>query len=613
MLSLGLGLQAPPRPAAVEQQTDLVALFVGQSLMARGFTQFSGAGRDAFIAEAEGLGFTNVIAINGARDSAGVCFGTNSTASAVGSYLDDGDDGEGTIFVDYLVAGVEDAEVAWEDIDIVFLMIGNRDRLALTTANGGPFITEADHKAGIKTLADLIKARAPNAIIVHLPNIGELGIDTQAQNEAWTAIERAQYEAVAEHADLLPGCSLDDITRTDSQHPDEAGHVLQFQRMARLAAHYLGRPVNNPLGASVTAASYDGDADTITVTISHDDGTDFAGTIGAGWWAYVNGAYQKPTTLTRIDADTFTLSGGLTLAAEDVVTFSYAAGTHEDMGDPATDIFIDNATNPLPIRHVFGFVVEDATPPPPSYTPMDEIDAACVADWRAGVQDSYDSAASTSAWKNLCATGSAYDLTIDTGNTTFNGLVGDTAAYFTEDGSGKLAQLTGANPSVIANFGKTTGGQDFTVIIAMRVADTAASRALFTTHASLAGGTNDGVRAHINGTENMIHTQLGNSGTAVSGTAIAVGTGDKYLIVGHDHASNQTEQAVNSTSLTTISHTYDTTTDNASQKFTIFAESDDGVQMDAGARLYGVWVFAAKPSDLDLAAIVAEIQATTPL
>jgi hypothetical protein len=356
-LSLGnLGFGGATGGGYVRPAGRMNALFVGQSVMARGFTSFSGAGATAFEAEATALGFTDITTINGALDSAGVCFGTNSTAGAVGSYLADGDLTEGTIFTNNLLPAVTSSGVAWADIDVVFYMIGNRDRLAIQ----GSFITEAQHKAGYKTLIDLVRARATNAIHIQVPNIGNTGLTITAAQEAWTAVERAQYEVMTENSYILPAMSLDDIPRGDPQHPTEAGHELQFERFARLAAHYFGETVNNPLGASIASATYNATSDEVTVNITHDDGTDFTISDSGGYWVYVNGTYQKPTTAARLDATSFKLSGSLTIDADDTVTLSYAAGTHEDM--TIADIFLDNATNSLSLRHTFGFTVTDATP-----------------------------------------------------------------------------------------------------------------------------------------------------------------------------------------------------------------------------------------------------------
>lgn len=346
----------------------LSVVFVGQSLMARGFTFYSGAGADAFEAEALALGYTTVNTINGALDSAGVNFGSNSTSGAVGSFLASGDATEGTVFTDNLVASVDASLIPWNEIDAAVYMIGNRDRLSIQ----GSFETEAEHKAGYRRLVELVAARAPFAIHVSGPNIGEIfTTPTTAQQEAWTATERAQYDAriaaaSVAFAPIKQGPSQDDITRTDTQHPDQAGFEKQFRRMARAAGYYFGRVPVNPLGSSIASATYDATADSLTVTVTHEAATDFTISDSGGFWVYVNGTYQKPTTAARASATTFTLSGGLTITAADTVTLSYAAGTHDDLDNPATTSFLDNSANPLPLRHVFGLSVTDATPVVPT-------------------------------------------------------------------------------------------------------------------------------------------------------------------------------------------------------------------------------------------------------
>ncbi len=284
----------------------LNALFVGQSLMNRGFTLFSGAGKTAFIAEAKALGFITVNALNGAKDSAAVRYEADSGS---GAYLDASNTGEGAVFTANLVPAVTGAAslgVGWEDIDVVFHMIGNTDRLAVQNA----LITEGQHKSGYKTLIDLVKARAPNAIHISLPNIGETALTTTDQHNAWTAIKRAQYQLTQEQAYILESCGLYDITRADSQHPDQAGYELEFRRCARLAAYYLGiGSPNNPLGAEITGATYNAAADSVTVTVAHNGGTDFTIADPDGFWITINGTKYQATSVTRNSATTFTLSG----------------------------------------------------------------------------------------------------------------------------------------------------------------------------------------------------------------------------------------------------------------------------------------------------------------
>jgi len=332
----------------IAEKTTLNVVFTGQSLYRRSLDLLDGA--DAFETEAALHGFTTVNVINGAEDSSAV---VQAADSGSGYFVATGGT-KGDNYTDVLEAAVTASPVTADDIDIIFVLIGNTDRVAIQNAT----ITKADHKTGMEQFVALLKSDFPNARIVISSNLGNTGLLLTAQHEAWQAVKEAQYELVQEDVQLVDSFGVGDITRTDPQHLDQAGSDLYMQRNARLAAHIFGNGTpNNPIGPRFYSAEFDPATDSVTVTIQHDSGTDFTVSDAGGFWVYVNGTYQKPTTVERLTSTTFKLSGGLTMATTDTVLLSYLSGTSQDV--TTTDTLIDNAEKPQPLQFFFGATVSE--------------------------------------------------------------------------------------------------------------------------------------------------------------------------------------------------------------------------------------------------------------
>jgi len=342
--------------------TRLNILMVGQSQAARLITAQSGAGKTALIAEAQSIGYTTVNVINGAADSIGILYEAGEHKNpSVKAYLASGNLTEGAAFAD-LVTAVTGSGIAWADIDwVVYGGQGETDRLAIqeSTESG---VDKADLKAGFKKLIELVAARATNAKHLLSPCIGNTGLSTSAAKLAWTEVKEVYDEILDEDSTLKEGAGVWDEGRDDFQHRSQAGNELWGERLARTMAHYDGYTIVNPLGAQMTAASYDASVDELLITVTHDGGADFTISEPDGFGIYIGGTRQtNATTAARVDANTIKLSGGLSFTAGDVVTLSFPVDTSSDM--TIANIFKDNATNDLPLRPNFGMSVTDNSPP----------------------------------------------------------------------------------------------------------------------------------------------------------------------------------------------------------------------------------------------------------
>lgn len=332
-------------------QNSLLHISQGQSL-AVGIVSNA---QDQFVTEGFAQGFTNVKLINGGKNSAAILYQADAGA---GAFLDITDTGPGALFTPNILNTVAASGIAWQDITSVSYLIGNTDADALS--NG--LITEPQEKAGYKTLIDLVRAYAINAIHVAIPNLGDNLQTTTSQNNAWTAVRRAQWQDMNENDYILDCFGTWDIPRTDSKHPTTPGYITLAQQIVRVCAHHLGfgNP-NNPLGAKIVSAIFSPSTSSVTITVAFDpDGnaTLFTMTNPFRFNIYKGATTYIPNAVTVNSANSFTLSGGgMFFTHGDAVTLDWPGGSGADMS--ITNLFLDNATNQLPLMPIFGLNVAE--------------------------------------------------------------------------------------------------------------------------------------------------------------------------------------------------------------------------------------------------------------
>lgn len=227
----------------------------------------------------------------------------------------------------------------------------------------------------------------------------------------------------------------------------------------------------------------------------------------------------------------------------------------------------------------------------PSYTPLGDIVASTVFDVDATIADSYTSG---QTWANIEPTpadGAAqtdYNFFLGATNSattddpTFTGSAGDPGAYFALDGGDFFAKTT-INTSFINSLHKTTGGSDFWIAIAFRIADGASSLGLLNTQN---GTASVGIRLEQQSGEALSFLQRGDSANSnVLTGALTIGT-DYLVIFSHSHSGNETRRWINSRTLTAASHTFNTTTNNASGLLRLSSRTATSSPAPNGTRIY---------------------------
>ena len=324
----------------------LNALFVGQSNMEKLFTDFAGAGATQYETTA-GAYYDAVVTIDGAKAGAAVHF---AAENGFGAYLNATNDGKGTVYTTDLEGAVTAAGVDNENIDVIYMLIGETDAVAVDADT----ITEAQHKAAYETLISLLKTDFPNARIMPTP----LMADTNGNEfDGWGEVRRAQYEAFNDDGTLIESPAMYDLSFADDLHLDQAGYEAMATRLAERCAAIDGkRTTVGTIGASIVSAEFSVSSQSVDVTIAHDAGTDFTISEFKGIVANVNGTGVAASAVSRVDATTFRATfPASTFGASDTVTLDMPWGTLK--GYTQANIFIDNAITPLPLRESFSVSV----------------------------------------------------------------------------------------------------------------------------------------------------------------------------------------------------------------------------------------------------------------
>lgn len=220
---------------------------------------------------------------------------------------------------------------------------------------------------------------------------------------------------------------------------------------------------------------------------------------------------------------------------------------------------------------------------------IDSIIASSVFELDATVDDSYGGSGTT--WANLIpvpADGSDqtdYDFTNANAADLFTGTAGSNAAYFNMAGDSTNIFSLSANTALTKALHKTTGGSDFTLIIAGKVADIDTSGKVMVGTQVNSGGV--GLSANWSADDTFRLQQHGDSTEVQKDSAETYANGKTFLaVIAHDHAANTTRITVNGI-ITEISHTFDTTTTDATDEMHIGGHPAAAF-LPSGFRLYTV-------------------------
>ncbi len=160
----------------------------------------------------------------------------------------------------------------------------------------------------------------------------------------YQAVREVQKELISENSFIHFGCeTFDQAITGDGVHPDD--YLTLAVRMARKAANLNGASLTGVDGPSVASAVRASTA--VTVTITHDDGSDFIPTSGIeGFHFFDDGVEIAISAAVRTNATTITLT--LASAPTGVETLYYIY----DDENPLTiaNVVTDDATVTMPLQ-----------------------------------------------------------------------------------------------------------------------------------------------------------------------------------------------------------------------------------------------------------------------
>ena len=343
VLGLGLGLGLSGGSAVIIN--DAITLFTGQSLHDRLFNNFSGAGADAFEAEAANY-FTGTVSTND-----GAVSNQFLTESA---YDESGETGGRYFWADTTSSkgsqytNTIDSIANKDTYTALIIALGESDALL---ANHPHDATE--YTAFYKEFIAQLHSDFPNAqIFLNIIGRNKVAGDNDSKHNM---VKQSLLNVIADVSYVKKGVENYDIALTDNVHFAEAGTELYAEREARVIAKGLGKAVYGAYGPSV--GSLIDRTDRIYFTVTHDDGTDWtAPTSGRGMFTVEDdGTAINPESIVRTSAtEGYILlpEGTAPLHGSTVTAFTnYGDGGH--LG-ATPDVAKDNATNALPFQTAFG-------------------------------------------------------------------------------------------------------------------------------------------------------------------------------------------------------------------------------------------------------------------
>lgn len=223
------------------------------------------------------------------------------------------------------------------------VILWNQGSTEAITGDGN--ISEAQHEADLATLFGRVRSA------VTFPRTGTIPIimaqsaryeHVSAVDADWNNIRNAQEDYTETDANAYFGSVTVDLTMSDNVHLSAASQTIHGQRLAQAFLYILGYETYylGPRATSFRVVN----SNTIDVTITHNNGTDFTPTSAiTGFRVFDNGSLESISSAVRADATTvrLTISGTITGTA----TVDYLAG-----GNPnETNTISDNSTFSLPL------------------------------------------------------------------------------------------------------------------------------------------------------------------------------------------------------------------------------------------------------------------------
>lgn len=320
---------------------DLVCAFAGQSLHSH---IFSRSGIHEFLTTGQDYVVKPYImhGVDGSTSGSSICYTSNNSDH----WWDNSTDSEGTSLTAWKAA-----VQAWGGrVDYVLLKIGHGEHSSL---NSGA-TTIADVEDALPKIFAEMRRYTNNSTLPILisPDSGRgdtvsssLEASAQSLNEVWqdlisTADNNIYY--LASSYDLAYSATPD-----DDPHLADASYDTLATREARRVADLAGYTVSgSTIGPQMASATWS--TDTVTITLTHDGGTDFTPTTGIeGIAVFADGTRQTVSAAVRTNATTVTITVSASMAGASEVTVISAYGTLS--GVTQANILVDNSAQALPL------------------------------------------------------------------------------------------------------------------------------------------------------------------------------------------------------------------------------------------------------------------------
>lgn len=211
-----------------------------------------------------------------------------------------------------------------------------------------PTVTKATYKAGIYSVFNWVRARYPTVQFQIVP----IGIRTDG---GYTSTYRGLQTAVDVHNEIILenpswisfGYTRYDLALSDGVHMTNASILTAVTRLSNAINRLFGATVttgtNGPQLASATRVTT-----AVTVTITHDAGTDFTPTTGIEGICFVrdsDGVVFTPTAAIRTSATVVTLT-----LASDPASAGKVYAAFDNQAITLANILKDNTATALPLR-----------------------------------------------------------------------------------------------------------------------------------------------------------------------------------------------------------------------------------------------------------------------
>ncbi|MBU6234408.1 MAG: SGNH/GDSL hydrolase family protein [Alphaproteobacteria bacterium] len=324
--------------AKLHEATDIAVIGGGQSLV-RGYFSSNQSGSEAGKQKfREVLGLAHPRKVVTFVDGATGGSASTSTTDSINYWWDLGAGTRGpafnTFYSNIAAAGLTPTAVLFE--------LGETDSGGIKNA----LTTRAQYKSAMQAIFNDIRASFGDIPIL-LQKIGRrTGFEFSG---AVQVVRDVQEELIDELAYVHRGTETYDQTLFDEVHPNDAGFVAMAERNARKMASMFGAALSGVEGPIISGWSRSGT--TVTVTLSHDGGSDFTPTTGIEGFHFFDGTTEiAVTAAVRASATSLTLTlASAPSGPSQTLTYIY----DEEATLTPSNTLRDNAVPPMPLKARF--------------------------------------------------------------------------------------------------------------------------------------------------------------------------------------------------------------------------------------------------------------------